>query len=250
VEIFAETFRVTKAGCSDAEYEDAACTSSEARAALPGFRAAIADGATDSSFSGRWAELLTRRFVEHQGDIDELEVVLPALQQQWAAEVDQRQMPWYAAEKAAMGAFASLLGIAFHAEPHSCEGWRAVAVGDSCLVQVRRNEIVIARFPLAESALFTASPYLIASRADGNRTLRDHVSMSEGEVQPEDTFYLMTDALACWFLADEEAGRAPWTILKDVSTDDGEVFADLVARLRADGALKNDDCTLVRLDVH
>ena len=250
MEMLAETFWIQKAGCSENEYEDAACTTSEAPASVHGFRAAIADGATDSSFSGRWAQLLTRRFVEHDGSVDDLEFLLPEIQRLWAAEVDQRELPWYAAEKAEVGAFASLLGIAFNAAEDGHDGWRAVAVGDSCLVHVRRNEVVIARFPIAESSLFTASPFLIASRPGRNVNLGDHVRVIEGDIQPEDTFYLMTDALACWFISAEEAGGTPWSVLKDLNTADGEVFAELVTRLRAESALKNDDCTLVRIDVH
>ncbi|MBZ0234751.1 MAG: protein phosphatase 2C domain-containing protein [Deltaproteobacteria bacterium] len=250
MEILAETFWIQKAGCSEEEYEDAASTTSEAPAPLHGFRAAIADGATDSSFSGRWAQLLTRKFVEVDRSVDDLESLLPEIQDLWASEVDQRALPWYAAEKATMGAFSSLLGVAFQATEDGREGWRAVAVGDSCLVQVRRNELVVARFPISESSHFTASPFLIASRPGRNVSIGDHVRLTEGDVQPEDTFYLMTDALACWFISDEEDGRTPWSILKDLHTADGEIFPALVARLRAESALKNDDCTLVRIDVH
>lgn len=249
MEISAETFWIQKAGSSEEEYEDAYWTTSSEDRALNGFRAAIADGATDSSFSGRWAELLTRTFVGHEGGVGDVEAMLPEIQQQWAAEVDQRELPWYAAEKAEMGAFSSLLGVTFHTTDDGRSGWRAVAVGDSCLVQVRRNELVTARFPIAESSLFAASPFLIASRPGRNANLGAHILVTAGDVQPEDTFYLMTDALACWFISDEEAGRTPWSILKDVNTVDGEGFAELVMRLRSENSLKNDDCTLVRLDV-
>jgi hypothetical protein len=60
-------------------------------------------------------------------------------------------------------------------------------------------------------------------------------------------FYLMTDALSCWFLRECEWGREPWRILNDLGTHEG--FAKLVGDLRAAGDMKNDDVTLLRIDI-
>jgi hypothetical protein len=63
----------------------------------------------------------------------------------------------------------------------------------------------------------------------------------------KDTFFMMTDALACWFFEEKEAGRQPWNVLGGFDTQDGMLFSELVASLRSTGALKNDDVTLVRI---
>jgi hypothetical protein len=57
----------------------------------------------------------------------------------------------------------------------------------------------------------------------------------------------MTDALAQWFLVEAEMGRKPWAALAKVSTP--EQFQAYVDCLRAGGALRNDDVTLVNLQV-
>jgi hypothetical protein len=69
---------------------------------------------------------------------------------------------------------------------------------------------------------------------------------THGELAAGDRLWLMTDALAAWFLAEHEAGGAPWRELDERTADD---FADWVAGRRADGRLKNDDVTLVAIEV-
>ena len=59
----------------------------------------------------------------------------------------------------------------------------------------------------------------------------------------------MTDALACWFLRESEGGNRPWNILRDLDTHDQISFAELIADLRSDQRIKNDDVTLVRIEV-
>jgi hypothetical protein len=57
----------------------------------------------------------------------------------------------------------------------------------------------------------------------------------------------MTDALAQWFLVEAEMGRRPWAALSKVTTP--EQFAAYIDCLRAGGALRNDDVTLVSVEV-
>jgi hypothetical protein len=55
-----------------------------------------------------------------------------------------------------------------------------------------------------------------------------------------------TDALAAWFLARAEEGGSPWETLRDL-TDAG--FAEWVSLTRRTGELRNDDVTLVHVDI-
>ncbi|HEU4420658.1 MAG TPA: hypothetical protein VFT55_17095, partial [Planctomycetota bacterium] len=78
-----------------------------------------------------------------------------------------------------------------------------------------------------------------------------HTRVAHGDWQPHDTFYLMTDALAAWFLRCCEAGQQPWDVLEQVlgTADPQEAFAGLVRELREEKLLHNDDVTLLVIQV-
>lgn len=159
-----QTFWLPKAGNADAEYEDAFWPA-EGSAAQPlqGFRCAVGDGATETSFSGNWARLLTRRWCEEANRTGFLES-LPSRQQEWERQIEPVPMAWYAEEKARAGAYSSLLGLAFSEaapEDEGSTGWQAIAVGDSCLFHLSSN--VVKSFPLTRSDDFNSRPYLISS---------------------------------------------------------------------------------------
>src|SRR6266513_307758 len=71
-------------------------------------------------------------------------------------EVAAKPLPWYAEEKMRSGAFSSLAGLTLHgpAAEETGDGaggaWESFAVGDSCLFQVRADELIVA-FPLGSS---------------------------------------------------------------------------------------------------
>jgi hypothetical protein len=69
-----------------------------------------------------------------------------------------------------------------------------------------------------------------------------------GECLPGDTFYLLTDALACWFLTAVESDREPWRELDEVGAG-ACPFDGWVAHLRRSGNLRNDDVTAVRVSL-
>jgi hypothetical protein len=198
----------------------------------------VADGATEASFSGRWAEMLTRAYARGQLANGQLGETLPKLQTAWSDEIGGKSLPWYAEEKVRQGAFSSLLGLTLR------DGsWSALAIGDSCLFQVRDDELLTA-FPLADSSQFGSTPLLLSSNARRNTQLADHLLCAGGEVVPGDRFLLMTDAVACWFLAAVEAGQRPW---RDLPTSRG--FPGWLERLRNDRAIRNDDTTIVSAQI-
>jgi hypothetical protein len=59
----------------------------------------------------------------------------------------------------------------------------------------------------------------------------------------------MTDALAQWFLTEHEGGRHPWEALEEAqaASNPATGFATWVGELRARGALRNDDTTLLSI---
>ncbi len=238
-----QVFCRPKRGHRDDEYEDACAADAVAG------RFAVADGASESSFAASWAKLLVEDFVR----APEVRPVawadrLPPLQEQWAATLGGQALPWYAEAKLQQGAFATFLGVVL--EP--AEGWRrsrwvALAVGDSCLFHVRDDALVRA-FPLKRAADFGNQPWLVGSRTTPAELLaRKPFHVRKGRWQEGDRLWLMTDALAQWFLTETEVGRRPWQDL-DAHTTDEIAFAAWIEELREAKALRNDDVTVIRVE--
>jgi hypothetical protein len=250
VDIVARALWLPKAGNTAEEYEDAWAVGEETAEASDAFRCAVADGATEASFSGLWARQLTRGYCD--GAFPDAPAVgdFAALQLAWSREVATIELPWYAEEKARSGAFSSLLGLTIESADGPEGGhWEALAVGDSCLFQVRDDRLLTA-WPLTAADDFTNHPTLLSSNPIRNVDLADQLVPVAGDWLPGDTFYLLTDALACWFLLTHEAGGQPWRDLDTVAVSDGsEPFIGWVADLRADRAIRNDDVTLLRVAV-
>lgn len=224
-----------KAGNSAQEYEDAYAVEPSA------LRYAVADGASETSFAKQWAELLVEKFIHEPPAPAGLREWVEPMQATWAGANKPKATAWYAEEKARDGAFSSLLGVALFPDR-----WRALAIGDSCLFVVRAGKMTSA-FPLSRAEEFSNRPVLLSSVARANQRVWDEVRLSEGELKPSDQLLLMTDALAQWFLVEAEMGRRPWSALAKAGTQ--EAFTALVDVLRSGGAMRNDDTTLVRIEV-
>jgi hypothetical protein len=206
-------------------------------------RFAIADGATESAQADLWARLLVENFIA-AADPDPA-AWLPAAQRRWAEATgpatNGADLPWYLEAGLRQGAFATFLGLVVDRA-----GWRALAVGDSCLFQVRGDELARA-FPLVSSREFGNSPWLIGTRTPS----RELGQCGSADWRPGDRLWLMTDALALWFLSNAEAGRRPWWALGHALDGGPSAFAGWIEDLRGLRLLRNDDVTLleVRLGV-
>jgi hypothetical protein len=233
-----QAFRLAKQGNAAADYEDAA-----AGDGVRG-RFAVADGASEASFAAIWARLLVERFVNDPGKPwHDLDWVDP-LRREWSTAVDGLPLPWYAEEKRELGAFATFLGLAFRPSAVGPNGyWRAVAVGDCGLFHTRGGR-VLCSFPMTNSTDFSNRPMLLRSRP-GQSVRRE---LAHGRWKSQDRFLLMTDALAQWFLARSERGGDPLAEISDLLTESTS-FADWVADRRKQAGLRNDDVTLIVVDV-
>jgi hypothetical protein len=228
-----------RGGHTAEEYEDAWAADSAVG------RFAVADGATESSFSALWARLLTEGYLGARCPRD-LAGWLSGASRRWAEEVAALDLPWYAEMKREEGAFATLLGLSARGPTGEEPGrWRAVAVGDSCLLRVRKDCRVDA-FPIRQSSDFGNQPRLIGSR---QRSPLAPLYCS-GSMRTGDRFFLMTDALAQWFLSSHETGGRPWEAVDSASTAEQpqKAFSCWIEELRARGALRNDDVTLMWIE--
>jgi len=241
-------FELPKEGNRREEYEDAWAYDEET------CRLAVADGASDAFESRLWARALVRSFVREPPPLEDRvrweDMVrwLESSIEEWRARIDWERLPWYAEEKARRGAFSTLIGLTF-AWPSSNAAqdaifpghWRALAIGDTCLFQVR-GDAVIVRFPVEQAADFGTAPPLLSTRPDYNRRSLEALQTRSGECRPGDLFILATDALAAWFLEELEAGEQPWQRLEKLTPGR---FTRMVEHLRWKGRMRNDDVTLM-----
>jgi hypothetical protein len=237
-----EAFSCQKAGNARSEYEDAwAIRGSDSPTRC---RVAVADGATESSFSALWAALLVEHFVRGRASGPEFFNHLGAIRRLWRTKIRGRPLPWYAAEKVRRGAYAAFVGASLNAVNRA---WRAVAIGDCCLLHIKgipANGELFKAFPLSHSEEFGSSPFLVGSVKKAGDDPFPHVRVAEGVLEPDDVLFFASDALSAWLLRRAERGEPAWGAACALRTQ--EDFETLVAQAREDGT-RNDDMTLVRL---
>jgi hypothetical protein len=238
-----QTFGVPKRDSSALEYEDAAAAEPELRTF------AIADGATDSSFAGLWAQLLVEEFV--RAPALDWARWLPPLQQRWQDRVGKQALPWYAEAKLRHGAFATFLGVLIDgADVLGGKCWHAVAVGDCCLFQIRERRLY-GVFPNFCAEDFSNQPNLVGSRTPPKILLdKKRLQTQTSAWQEGDQLWLMTDALAKWFLVQEEAGQDPCASVERVlRTASSQDFTAWIDALRDARAIRDDDVTLLAVNL-
>jgi serine/threonine protein phosphatase PrpC len=243
------TFYLPKAGNKPEEYEDAfGSMLKEAK------RLVVADGASQGFESRKWASSLVSVFKRKVPvfEKEEIEKWLEKPIKEWKGTINWKTLPWYAEEKARRGAFSTLLALDFGNEPFN--KWQAMAVGDSCLFQIREDRIIV-RFPVESSKDFDSSPYLISTKNDYNSLSLDNLRVCTGDVKPGDRFVLATDAFSAWFLRRVEANKKPWNAFFELAKVDlpdmvkTEIFKDIIAYFRSNGRMQNDDVTVLLAEI-
>jgi hypothetical protein len=274
VKASAMAYWAAKEGSSVAEYEDAWQVIPGGGDQIEGDWAsvAIADGATESLLAARWANIVTDGFATVPGvtrDAYLFAETARALAAQWPAlveayltdrESEGRPLRWYERPGIEKGAFATLLSLQVNVNPSYAPGnrnpdesgqapiigyWNSAALGDTCLFHVRAERLQAA-FPMSHSAEFGTSPALLGTSDADPGLIAQRVQLSSGTVAEGDDFFLCTDALAAWFLVQVEKGGRPWAVLRDLAD---VTFDEWVAWARHADALRNDDVTLVHIDV-
>ncbi len=215
-------------------------------------RFAVADGATESSFADLWARLLVEQFASSDNaDLVPWDTVwIEEVRKAWLDEVRELlhvnfgdgELPWYVEISFRRGALATFLGLVVSKGKDEYR-WRATAVGDTCLFHTRDGEL-LHHMPVERADLFNNTPLLLPSYAEGDDPPGATV---EEAAQPNDRFWMATDALAEWCLSEHEAKRSPWRklewLLQPAGTD--ERFSLWIEKLRNKRRLRNDDVTLV-----
>lgn len=244
-------FWLPKDGVEPREYEDAFAPAAIDDTPRNRVRCAVADGASESAYARVWARQLVSEFA--YGGLTGPDLVeLPHIGRRWSRAVASapsrdETASLYLDRKTDDGAFAAFLGLEFvDALAHDDAGsFGAIALGDCCFVQIR-GDAIVRSFPLETSEQFNVRPILVPSRPIEADAFSGAIARYGGTWHSGDTFYLMSDALACWFLVAAERGDLPWRNLDGFARHDRTAFRAWARALRP-MALKNDDVTLVRM---
>jgi hypothetical protein len=233
-----------KRGHTLAECEDAfACN----RSAL---RFAVADGATEAFDSATWAQRLAIKWVSASGLLTE-DDFWTWLKNEGQAHNDswnRLDLPWYSSEKRRAGSFAAFVGVEFQLD---CDipCWKAIALGDSCLVH-SRNRAVEMVFPVLNSSDFGSAPVLAPSCADLNAHARSTIVFHSGDVIAGDRLLLLSDAIAAGYLRlyENHDDKTTSTFHDLLNDNDEPPISDFLELERSTGRLKDDDVAIVCIE--
>jgi hypothetical protein len=257
--VHVSVFWLHKPGLRAEEYEDAFYPGTSTEYSGDRLRFAVADGATEGVGSALWARTLVEAYCRSTARNFNFARYLRRVYWRWSVHKERYLrdlngkpggVPWFVEEGLRVGAFSTLLGLTLWGGQDGVEHvWEALAVGDSCLAHVRLDELV-QLFPIRQALDFGNSPLLIGSNPAYNEQLPKALKVTAGTCRTDDALYLMTDALAAWFLREYEAHRAPWEVLRDLDTDEQvKPFTDWIRELQFNGSMRKDDVTLIRLDL-
>ncbi len=195
----------------------------------------VADGASESIFSGVWAKVLTSLYIELSPDLDSEDEIFDFLSQSrdvWLSSIQWDKLRWNVKNKAVHGSYSTFLGVKFEKSDRLI----CYAVGDSCIFRVRDNQIV--SFPISNSAEFGLHPELIWS-GYGNPLQRKKntkvvkLEKTELNCNSGDRIILATDALSKYIM---DNGITFVNSLEENFSD-----KSLFDELRTSGNMKNDD---------
>ena len=224
-----------KEGNTEEQYEDAFATHTHADGST---MLAVSDGASTAVFAREWANLIVQTFVQATPlpDDNVLFETVESLAKVWREDVEVKATSWWAQEKLPHGSSATLLLA--HIEEQALQ---LLAVGDVCLFLVRENRLKYA-FPVTGSHKFDTRPMLLTTEKPAEQPT---VKRFECAICPSDRLYILSDAVACWFLEQYEAKRRPWEMLPASDTE----IATWLAKLRENKTMKNDDVTVISVEI-
>lgn len=217
---------------------------------------ALSDGAGSSLYPRKWAKLLVKAFCS--SDNNSIERIsnsyqewLNPVQEQWRqyylTRITNPNRQWWETDSQVKKCgFATFLGLTLsNLEVSSTGRWLAVAVGDSCLFKLDKdNNDRLSTFPLDNSRDFKNTAQCWSS-------LPEYASFPPqfqgGHYERGDIFLLATDALSQWLLADFESHSSEWKQIFELEKQ--EDFVRIIARLRQEKLLKNDDTTAILIKI-
>lgn len=206
---------------------------------------AISDGVSKSFFPKIWSEILVNKYVNQKDWKDNNEFIVES-QKDWKSKVDkivnQPETKWFTKSQYNRKdpALATFVGLQFL---ESDQKWIAQALGDSFLFFIPKDstEIEIKLSTKPEPIVFDNFPDYLSSIGNSHKGKKKSI---KGEKIKEGTFYLMTDALAEWFLFNTEQAKQT---LDNIKTQ--EQYLETIENERNANRLNDDDSAVLILEL-
>lgn len=209
---------------------------------------AISDGVSKSFFPKIWSDILVNKYV-NQKEWEEKEFII-ASQKEWQSKIDEivskPDVKYYTrnAYNRKSPALATFVGLQFFEKEKK---WIAQALGDSFLFFVPKDctdfESGITKLSSKPEPIeFDNFPDYLSSIGNTHKGLPTK-KIKDGLLN-EGTFYLMTDALAEWFLQNAEQA-----IQKISNIESQEQFLTTIEDERSTNRLHDDDSALMVIEV-
>lgn len=205
----------------------------------------ISDGVSKSFFPKIWSDILVNKYVNQKDWKDNNEFIVES-QKEWQSKIDeivnQPETKWFTKSQYNRKdpALATFVGLQFL---ESEQKWIAQALGDSFLFFIPKdsNKIEIQLSSKAEPVVFDNFPDYFSSISIHPQ--KGKVKIKERPMV-EGTFYLMTDALAEWFLQNREQAKQ---ILDNIKTQ--EQYLETIKNERNTNRLNDDDSAVLIIDI-
>jgi len=205
----------------------------------------ISDGVSKSFFPKVWSDILVNKYVNQKDWKDNYEFIVES-QKEWQSKIDeivaQPEIKYYTrnAYIKKTPALATFVGLQFL---ESDQKWYAQALGDSFLFFIPKGstEIEIKLSTKPEPILFDNFPDYLSSIGNSHKGEKKSIKV---EKIKEGTFYLMTDALAEWFLQKTEQAKQT---LDNINTQ--EQFLETIENERNANRLNDDDTAVLVLEL-
>jgi len=209
-------------------------------------RFSVSDGVSKSFFPKVWSEILVSQFVERT-DLKESELI-KVCQAEWQKSIDELvslpETKWFTKSQYSRKdpALATFIGLQFFENEKK---WSASALGDSFLFFVPTDfkdyqKELVKLSSKTEPIVFDNFPDYLTSIGDSHKGR----AKEKGGNLRNGTFYLMTDALAEWFLNEGENAIGKITVWKSQSD-----FERFITQAIDENQLTNDDSAILCIEL-
>jgi hypothetical protein len=247
------SFSIVKNGNRDEENEDALFPRSIDKNVAIGRPSTfvMADGATQTSFSGLWANNLVQACSQTRLSEAGFWQCIESARETWQLSFKGKEIPWHAAEKIRQGAYCALIWLELQYSPlfpGNPFSWKALAVGDCCLFIARHRNIYLS-LPIQEPNEFAFPPTLVPSNRDRLNSIKGKIRTARGSLRQGDHIILASDALSAWIMKQSQSNNQVMSFLETRNIKDDHDFAGWINTLRSSGEMKNDDTSLLIIEV-
>lgn len=209
-------------------------------------RFSVSDGVSKSFFPKVWSEILVTQFVERT-DLKENELI-KVCQEEWQKRIDEivslPDTKWFTKSQYNRKdpALATFVGLQFLEKEKK---WSASALGDSFLFFVPNGfkdyqKELVKLSSKTEPIVFDNFPDYLTSIGGSHK---GRAKEKSGNLR-NGTFYLMTDALAEWFIKEGENAIGKITVWKSQAD-----FERFITQAIEENQLTNDDCAILCIEL-